>query len=87
MGVYAFRAATLRALTSGDAARPHALEQTESLEQLRWLARGCSIAVAIVAHRSVGIDTLEDYKAFVARFRAASSEKEVSRRAEFAARS
>lgn len=87
MGVYAFRAATLRALTSGDAARPHALEQTESLEQLRWLARGCSIAVAIVAHRSVGIDTPEDYKAFVARFRAASSEKEVSRRPEFAARS
>lgn len=87
MGVYAFRVGTLRELTSGAAARPHALEQTESLEQLRWLARGQTIAVAVVGHRSVGIDTPEDYKAFVARFRASSSEREDSRHPELAARS
>jgi len=76
MGVYAFRAGTLGALTSGGAARAHPLEQTESLEQLRWLARGWSILVAVVPHRSVGIDTPEDYRAFVARYRARHQERE-----------
>ena len=85
MGVYAFRAGTLRNLTSGEAARPHALEQTESLEQLRWLARGRTITVAVVAHRSVGIDTPEDYKNFVARFRAQAGERDNSRRPGYAA--
>lgn len=75
MGVYAFRAGTLRALTSGPLAGPHPLEQAESLEQLRWLARGMRIAVAVVALRSVGIDTPEDYRAFVARHRARSGEE------------
>jgi 3-deoxy-manno-octulosonate cytidylyltransferase (CMP-KDO synthetase) len=48
---------------------PSPLEQTEQLEQLRVLARGHSIAVAtlnIPTHS--GIDTLEQYDAFVARY-------------------
>lgn len=67
MGVYAFRGATLRTLTSGAAQERHPLEVAESLEQLRWLARGFDIAVAMVEHISVGIDTPEDYAAFVQR--------------------
>lgn len=85
MGVYAFRAGILRELTSDEAARPHPLELMESLEQLRWLARGRPILVAVVAHRSVGIDTPEDYQAFVTRHRAAL-ERENSPRRDFAAR-
>jgi 3-deoxy-manno-octulosonate cytidylyltransferase (CMP-KDO synthetase) len=39
----------------------------ESLEQLRWLEHGLPIAVVIVEHRFIGIDTPEDYAAFVKR--------------------
>ncbi|MBI4717606.1 MAG: 3-deoxy-manno-octulosonate cytidylyltransferase [Planctomycetes bacterium] len=67
MGVYAFRADALRALTSGPVRR-HPLEVAESLEQLRWLASGLAITVVVVERASVGIDTPEDYAAFVARW-------------------
>jgi len=70
MGVYAFRCETLRQLTGGRM-KPSVLERAESLEQLRWLENGYEIAVEIVEHRSVGIDTLEDYENFVRRFNAA----------------
>jgi len=66
IGVYAFRAATLREITGGKLA-PSRLEKSESLEQLRWLENGLPVAVVIVEHRSVGIDTPEDYVAFVER--------------------
>lgn len=46
---------------------PCDLEQIESLEQLRALAAGVTIQVGVTAHASKGIDTLEDYRAFVAR--------------------
>jgi len=65
MGVYAFRADTLAELTKRRS--PGALEEMESLEQLRWLEQGYSIRVVIVDHASVGIDTPEDYAAFVER--------------------
>ncbi len=68
MGVYAFHAATLRGITGGQLP-PSRLEKAESLEQLRWMERGLPIAVVIVEHRSVGIDTPEDYAAFVGRAR------------------
>lgn len=66
MGVYAFRAGTLREIAGGRLP-PSKLEKAESLEQLRWLEAGYDIAVVVVEHRSVGIDTPEDYAAFVKR--------------------
>jgi 3-deoxy-manno-octulosonate cytidylyltransferase (CMP-KDO synthetase) len=50
---------------------PTPLERTEQLEQLRVLYHGHRIAVAVgpVAARSAGIDTPEQYEAFVARWR------------------
>lgn len=44
-----------------------ALSRTESLEQLRILEAGEQIAVETVSHAAPGIDTPEDYAAFVAR--------------------
>ena len=67
MGVYAFRAGTLKEFAGGQLA-PSKLEKAESLEQLRWLENGYAIAVEIVEHRSVGIDTPEDYAGFVQRY-------------------
>jgi len=67
LGVYAFRVDALRSLTGGRL-KPTELEKTESLEQLRWLGAGHSIAVVEVKERSSGIDTPEDYAAFVARY-------------------
>lgn len=48
------------------------LEQTEMLEQLRVLETGGRIAVAIVPTRGQGIDTPEQYAAFVERWRQAA---------------
>ena len=76
LGVYAFRADTLQAITGGRLG-PGTLECAESLEQLRWLEHGLPIAVAIVEHRFVGIDTPEDYAAFVERMQAAMESKRV----------
>ena len=67
LGVYAFRADLLRRLTSAKEHERTPLEEAESLEQLRWLEHGLPITVAIVDHRVVGIDTPEDYDAFVKR--------------------
>jgi hypothetical protein len=44
-----------------------AIESTESLEQLRVLYAGIPIGVALIDHPVVGIDTPEDYAAFVSR--------------------
>jgi 3-deoxy-manno-octulosonate cytidylyltransferase (CMP-KDO synthetase) len=38
------------------------LEETESLEQLRWLENGHRIIVGHTARKSVGVDTMEDYE-------------------------
>jgi 3-deoxy-manno-octulosonate cytidylyltransferase (CMP-KDO synthetase) len=65
-GVYAYRAAALRDY----AAMPQTpLELTEKLEQLRWLENGRRMRVLITDRRPAGIDTPEDYAAFVARHR------------------
>jgi len=77
MGVYAFRAGTLKEIAGGRLA-PSRLEKAESLEQLRWLENSYAITVAVVQHRSVGIDTPEDYAAFVRRHRLASSQPAMS---------
>lgn len=57
IGLYAFRAEVLRAVTS---LPPSALEKAESLEQLRWLENGYRIGVALSDAETVGIDTPED---------------------------
>ena len=71
-GIYAFRAEALRAF----ARMPQTpLELTERLEQLRWLEHGRRIRVLVTDHRPVsagccaGVDTPEDYAAFVERRR------------------
>ncbi len=64
VGVYAYRPAALARF----AAMPRgALEQRESLEQLRWLEAGEKLRVVDAARAPRGIDTLEDYRDFVRR--------------------
>ena len=65
IGVYAFRTPTLLELTE---LPPSRFERLEKLEQLRALEAGISIQVATVDHRSVGVDTREDYESFKARY-------------------
>lgn len=64
LGIYAYRRDFLFRLTT---LPPSNLEQLEKLEQLRVLEAGETILVGEVAHRSVGIDTPDDYARFVAR--------------------
>jgi len=64
VGLYGYRRDFLLRLTS---LPPSPLEQMEKLEQLRALQAGARIAVAVVNHAAVGIDTPADYEAFVQR--------------------
>jgi 3-deoxy-manno-octulosonate cytidylyltransferase (CMP-KDO synthetase) len=64
IGLYAYRRDFL--LSIAELPRS-AIEKIENLEQLRVLAAGYSIAVGVVSDPTVGIDTPEDYRAFVAR--------------------
>lgn len=64
VGLYAYRRDFLLRLTTMP---PSPLEQMEKLEQLRALQAGASIGVAVVDHAAVGIDTPNDYAAFVSR--------------------
>lgn len=59
LGLYAYRAPLLPALTSMP---PADLENQESLEQLRWLANGHAIHVGITDIPAIGIDTPEDLR-------------------------
>lgn len=64
LGLYAYRREFLLRLAS---LPPAPLEQIEKLEQLRVLHAGHPIAVGVVAEPTIGIDTPEDYRAFVER--------------------
>lgn len=64
LGIYGFRRATLLELAG---LTPSRIEQVERLEQLRWLENGYAISVAVGSRPSAGIDTPEDYEAFVRR--------------------
>lgn len=64
LGIYAYRRDFLLHLAKMP---PTPLEQCERLEQLRVLENGFKIAVGIVPQAAVGIDTPEDYAAFVQR--------------------
>ena len=68
LGIYAYRRDFLLGYAS---LPPSRLEAAEKLEQLRVLEAGLPIALGIVAERSVGIDTPDDYERFVDRWRAA----------------
>ena len=57
IGLYAYKADVLKAITS---LPPSGLEKAESLEQLRWLENGYVIKVGITNEETIGIDTLED---------------------------
>lgn len=57
VGMYAYRPAVLQEIT---ALPPGILEKAESLEQLRWLENGYTVAVCLTDHESIGIDTPED---------------------------
>lgn len=70
LGIYAFKADFLQTYTRLPASQ---LEQRERLEQLRALAHGYRIRVGVVEGRSGrGIDTREDYDAFLKRCAARS---------------
>lgn len=66
VGVYAYRRAFLARFA---ALPPTPLERTESLEQLRALENGVRIRVVPVDRAHPGVDTREDYEAFVRRWR------------------
>ena len=64
LGIYAYRRDFLVNL---DKLAPSKLERIEKLEQLRFLQAGHQIAVGIIPKAPRGIDTREDYDAFLAR--------------------
>lgn len=58
IGIYAYKADTLRTIAALPLGR---LEQAESLEQLRWLEHGLPIRVALTSYEtSIAIDTPQD---------------------------
>lgn len=67
LGIYAYSAGFIRRFARMP---PTPAEQSEKLEQLRALENGYTIQVAITDYHGAGIDTPEDYAAFVARKKA-----------------
>ena len=57
IGIYGYRADILAQFSS---LKKSSLEESESLEQLRWLDNGYSIKIAETPHQSIGVDTPED---------------------------
>ncbi len=57
LGIYAYRYATLKSIIQ---LAPSSLEQSEKLEQLRWLENGFDIYAATCDYQGIGIDTPED---------------------------
>ena len=66
LGIYAYKREFLLEYAKW---KPTPLEQAEKLEQLRALEHGVSIAVVKVRRAAHGIDTREQYDAFVRRYR------------------
>ncbi len=64
VGLYAYRREFLLELASMP---PSSLERIERLEQLRVLQAGYPIQVGVIPEATAGIDTAEDYRAFVQR--------------------
>lgn len=57
IGIYAYKAETLRQIAR---LQPSELELAESLEQLRWLENGLSIRMAVTESLNISIDTPDD---------------------------
>ena len=57
IGIYAYRKAALQRFTE---LPPSVLEETEKLEQLRYLENGYKIRLALTNISTIGIDTLDD---------------------------
>jgi 3-deoxy-manno-octulosonate cytidylyltransferase (CMP-KDO synthetase) len=76
LGVYAYRWQFLADFTSWP---PGSLEKTEKLEQLRALEHGRSIYVTKVARATHGIDTAQQYAAFVKRYASTRNPKPETR--------
>lgn len=70
LGIYGYRRDVLLAFASW---RPTVLEQTEKLEQLRALENGVRIDCLTVTAAPPGIDTAEQYRAFVRRHQLAQA--------------
>jgi len=70
VGLYAYRRDFLLTLA---AMPPSPLERLEKLEQLRVLEAGYSILVGVVDKHTFGIDTPEDYRAFVEKYSSRSA--------------
>ncbi len=66
LGVYAYRREFLLRITK---LPPHPLELAEKLEQLRVLGTGGTLRVGTIDHAHRGVDTPEDYAAFVNHYR------------------
>ncbi len=63
VGIYGYRADTLKAICQ---LAPSSLEQTESLEQLRWLQNGFQVKVGRTPYESKCIETPEDLERILA---------------------
>lgn len=63
VGMYAYKADVLRAITQLPQSN---LEKVESLEQLRWLENGYQIKVGLTHEQTIGIDTPADLEAAIA---------------------
>ncbi|MFT7114277.1 MAG: 3-deoxy-manno-octulosonate cytidylyltransferase (CMP-KDO synthetase) [Candidatus Azotimanducaceae bacterium] len=59
VGIYGYRLKTLEDICR---LKPSFLEETEGLEQLRWIENGYNIYTAISHHESLAVDTPEDLK-------------------------
>lgn len=77
VGLYVYRRWFLDRVNS---LAPTPLEQAERLEQLRFLEHGYRIAVAVRDARGIGIDTPEQYRAFVDRWNQANGSAHGGRR-------
>lgn len=64
LGIYAYRVGFLKTFAK---LPPTPAERFEKLEQLRALESGYAIAVAVVDYDGAGIDTPDDYQAFVSK--------------------
>jgi len=65
IGLYGYRASTLLKIASLETSF---LENTEKLEQLRWIENGYKIMTALSNHESWSIDTPQDLKKIQERF-------------------